>query len=347
MKYKKINNFKVYIIEFNDLYNSIFNRNRSVEKAEWEFLKNPYLHNSNYFLFNNKEKIIGHWGFIPNKFIIDNIIIKSGKIENSMIKGDYRKKGIYKNFEKSCLSDIDDKKKVFIWSISTISAIKLRLKLGYQIVGGFKTYEQVLLKTLSLKKIYILFKFFCKEIHCPKKAINNFLNRTSNLINKQKSIDFKTINFKELSKMLNKINSYNINTILRETKYMQWRFENNPNIDYKYYQSIDKLFYVIISIKKDNVFIHDMGYIESGSFNLPPIKYIKSMETVFAKSGFNKLNIKTIKNGYLSNQLLDNGYFISKNNLNSHSGMMVYRYNNIKINFKDWYFTNIFSEGIK
>ena len=308
------------------------------------------MHGANYIILDKENKnIVGHWGFIPNQFIYKNSIINSGKIENSMILPDYRGKGIYKDFEKYCLNDMKNNN-LFLWSISTEKAIQLRLKLGYTYVGQFKEYQQVLLSynNISLKKIYILFNFFYHELQNPIKAINNIFNRLRNFLTDiPTKISVKSVEFVNILNMINKIRTYNVSTMYRDMKYFEWRFKDNPNIKYDYLQSEDKLFYAIISNNNKFAYIHDMGFIKKNYFDIPPIKYLDALEIYFSKKKYKKIHIKTMKNTLLADLLVNKGYFISKKIFNSNSGCMIFKYNNLKFNFQNWYFTNIFSEGIK
>lgn len=348
--YKKISNFSTRIYEFNNLYNKVFSCNRSISKTKWEFEENPIPFHKNFFLLNDENEILGHWGIIPHYLVIDNKILKAGKIENTMIASSLQGKGLFKPFENHCSNNLISEG-FLLWSISSQSAIRLRQKLGYTISGNFKTYQQSLLckEKLSLKRISYIILFFIKELYKPTIAIRNLYKRLTKinyLLDPKARINL--VLFEDLEKMLIKIKQYKVNTIHREPNYMEWRFNSNPNIDYSYYQSVDGKFYAITATKSDSViFVHDMGYIDNGYFRIPPQRYLSSLEIYFAEEGKKKLQIKTLHNSFFAKQLLDEGYFISKQMLESQFGTMVYTGFRNKINLKEWYFTNIFSEGIR
>ena len=345
--YKKADSLVDEIIEFNNLYNVVFNRNRSIEKAKWEFTETPLSFSRNYFLVNEEEDILGHWGIIPHNLAIENQIIKAGKIENTMISSDLQGKGLYKPFEKFCSNELLNEN-IKLWSISSYNAIKLRKKLGYDIVGNFKIYQQCLITSnkFNLKSLFIVSRFFLKEIYKPKIAVRNLLNRFFSFHNNDREHSVDQVRFTNLYELFETIQSYDVNTMERSSEYMRWRFQKNPNIEFKYYQSKDSVFFAIVSYNNDTVIIHDMGCIENGSFDMPNIDYLKAFEYSLSKAGGLRIMIKSLHGSKLADFLLDNGYFISKQSLLSKSGTMVSKGYKIQ-NSDNWYFTNIFSEGIK
>jgi hypothetical protein len=345
--YKKVDNLASRIVEFNVLHNEVFNRQRSIEKAKWEFLDNPFTFKINFLLLDGKNSMVGHWGIIPHNLVIENLIVKAGKIENTMISSDYRGKGLYKPFEKYC-SNKSKSKKLHLWSISSIKAIKLRVKLGYFIVGNFRVYQQCLINSnkFKFKSLIIISKFFLKEMYKPQIAVRNLLKRIFRFHNIEREYIINQIEFKKLYRQFEKIQSYEVNTMERSPEYMRWRFQQNPNVDFKYYQSKDSVFFAIVSNINNTVTIHDMGCVKNGLFYMPNRSYLKALEYCMSKSGGVKLVIKSLHGSKLANFLVDNGYFISKQSLLSKSGTMVSKGFKI-INPDNWYFTNIFSEGIK
>lgn len=341
MEFEKID-FKKRLLEVNDLYNYVFSKERTLDEAKWEFIENPIEHKFNYGIID-KDKIIGHWGILPHNLVINNEVVKGGKIENTMINPSYKGKGYYKKFELYCSENLV-KDNFVLWSISTERAIEMRKKLGYSHIGYFKGYEQVIVN-FNFRTLAYLIRFFLGEIHNPIKAFKNLAKRFKN--NSQRlSKSLRIVEFKEFSSIFDKIISYKVNTISREKKYMKWRFDDNPNLEYKYILSEKNDFYFIYTVKNNSLVVHDLGNISNGELALPTKMNIQQI-CVFCKNyGFNKVKIKSLKNSIFAQNLLSEGFFIGKKNNEKKQGAFVIKGLTEDIDLSKWYFTNIFSEGI-
>ena len=343
MKYEFLNLNKHNLNELNNLYNTIFKRNRSQKIAEWEFLSNPIRHKLNYVIKDN-DNIIGHWGIIPHHLIINSKEFKGGKIENSMIRDSFRGKGIYKDFE-IFTSNQAIKSGLIIWSVSTPSAIGLRTKIGYQLVGYFKSYEIVLL-SFNIKAFLYLFKYLFDELISPKLAIKNFYKRLLLCRDFIDTTKFCKTNIESVLNILDLIKKYNYNTIKRSREYFNWRFGLNPIMNYKYIIHKETNSYAIYTIKGDSAIIHDFGRVKNGIFDMLNDSELQSLFIYFRKSGFLRIKIKSIQNSILSKYLKEQGFFISRKHSMLNQGALVIKGLENNLDLDNWFFTNIYSEGI-
>ncbi|HIE28422.1 TPA: GNAT family N-acetyltransferase [Candidatus Poribacteria bacterium] len=88
--------------QINRLYNSVFDRNRSLKQWKWEFLDIP--HGKSFIrVLKDGQDIIGHFSLLPFQVCNKDEIVLTGKTENIMLHHKYRGRGLYTEFAKESL----------------------------------------------------------------------------------------------------------------------------------------------------------------------------------------------------------------------------------------------------
>ena len=206
------------------------NTNSKKEMYEWLFEKNPYNKSGNMmYILKEGDKVIGCDGLLPNELYVNGKVLLTAHSVKSMTHPDYKKQGIFRMMtENSCERGRQDGVDVVI---------------GLANDQSYPAYQRFGWPTLFEKEVYV------KPI-----LINNILKRRikigviadlGNSIyalfmkNKLKSSMDKEINYeilnsvpKEIQKCWDKYKSkYNV-LLVRDYKYLNYRYNERPDVDY-------------------------------------------------------------------------------------------------------------------
>lgn len=146
----------------NGLYNRVFGENRSLETYRWEFLQNPFGTSPAWVAEDtNTNQIIGHHAVIPLKLrqCRSNVVLLTGKIENTMLAPEWRGRGIYKELECRAQQKYREQGYDVLWS-SAYHSRKARERAGFQrlftakcvILAGKRALNPVHWPRLTAKK---------------------------------------------------------------------------------------------------------------------------------------------------------------------------------------------------
>jgi len=118
---------------------------------EWKYEKNPYIETPLCYLALDGETIVGHRGFVLQKFLLEENNHLFGTPGDSMIHPDYRRQGIFSEIVDFSTEDIIDKSiaNLFLSLSTTRATTKATKKYGYVPVG-----ERKKLYRFSIKKIF-------------------------------------------------------------------------------------------------------------------------------------------------------------------------------------------------
>ncbi|MBP7222241.1 MAG: GNAT family N-acetyltransferase [Sedimentibacter sp.] len=204
--------------------------NSKKEMYEWLFDKNPYNKSGNMmYLLKEGDKVIGCDGLLPNELYVNGKTLLTAHSVKSMTHPDYKRQGIFRTMtENSCERGKKDGVDVVI---------------GLANDQSYPAYQRFGWPTLFEKEVYV------KPI-----LINNILKRrikigflaelgnsiyASFMKNKLKGQMDKEIEFEILDRVPEKIqkcwdkykSKYNV-LLVRDFKYLNYRYNERPDIDY-------------------------------------------------------------------------------------------------------------------
>ena len=197
------------------------------KKAKFIIKNGEWLHkgNENRYVFLLDAKIIGYFGFIPTKLIVNDKQINGIWWTDLIISNEYRGQGYQTIIDKFVKSRSDIK-----LGFCNDTAAKIHFKHNWKVY----TNSKIMLFPINVDKIPVLksnylFKYIPKSISFMlKRSLLKFKPRWS-IVDKTPKPDF----YSKLS-LLSFSNS--LVNIDRNKKYLKWRYFNSPySGDYKFY----------------------------------------------------------------------------------------------------------------
>lgn len=289
--------------------------NSKKEMYEWLFEKNPYNKSGNMmYLLKEGDKVIGCDGLLPNELYVNGKVLLTAHSVKSMTHPDYKKQGIFKMMtENSCERGRQDGVDVVI---------------GLANDQSYPAYQRFGWPTLFEKEVYV------KPI-----LINNILKRrlkigalaefgnsiyAAFMKNKLKSSMDKEIKFEILNQVPNEIqkcwdkykSKYNV-MLVRDYKYLNYRYNQRPDVDYV--TVVEKLNNEIIGFAiLHNSFANGSKMTSAVEFFTDPTneRYIKALANGIAKYCYdNKLEYAVVGTGLFGEYrkvLLKNGFMVTR-----------------------------------
>jgi hypothetical protein len=135
-------------------------------------------------------KIVGHHDLIPIKFSCFGRLILTGKTENTVMHLQYRGRGIYYPFEVKFCEEAKERFQLLYTTWAVAEHGRIRLKLGYAIVGRYAHYIK------ATKKSY-LDKYWANTI--KERIRNRFINILDGVVSKFKEGGIHVMQFPTLS----------------------------------------------------------------------------------------------------------------------------------------------------
>jgi hypothetical protein len=289
--------------------------NSKKEMYEWLFDNNPYNKSGNMmYLLKEGDKVIGCDGLLPNELYVNGKVLLTAHSVKSMTHPDYKKQGIFKMMtENSCERGRQDGVDVVI---------------GLANDQSYPAYQRFGWPTLFEKEVYV------KPI-----LINNILKRrlkigalaefgnsiyAAFMKNKLKSSMDKEIKFEILNQVPNEIqkcwdkykSKYNV-MLVRDYKYLNYRYNQRPDVDYV--TVVEKLNNEIIGFAiLHNSFANGSKMTSAVEFFTDPTneRYIKALANGIAKYCYdNKLEYAVVGTGLFGEYrkvLLKNGFMVTR-----------------------------------
>jgi len=135
--------------QINELYNSVFNRNRTLDQWKWEFIDTP--HGKSFIrVLKDGQDIIGHFSLLPFQMCNKDETVLTGKTENIMLHQKYRGRGLYTEFAKESL-ELARKEGFKVAWVTMTPAIKTMKRAGYVEFMNFTYYVYPLSSDVFVK----------------------------------------------------------------------------------------------------------------------------------------------------------------------------------------------------
>ena len=348
------------------LYNSITGHNRTPDQHLWEWTMGPEGQGEIFILEDSISKEIkGHHGLIPLRLSDGNYSYLAGKTENTILHQDYIGTGIYFLHERRFFEEYNRNFDLLLTTSSHGVWGKIRKKMGYCELSKYSKFIRV----CNPRFIPLLAKNFLKN---KKLGLFTFTFLTFSLslvlylisiLQKFKSKN-KNIFIKEISEAGEEFDLLWLElrttigfSISRTKEYLKWRIFENPNISYKVLGAYDNngriLGYCILQA--------DLKGLPTGKIvdivaikNDPDVfkSLITNAEKYFKTKKISFLLLPTLRNKGVLYNLLSKLRFIdlSKYRHYSNQHLLVYispEADNFELisNAKNWYYTDLFSEG--
>lgn len=353
-----------------DLRNQIFDSSRHTDlsKWQWEYLNTPQ-GISKIFLYEDNDKIIGHYGLIPILLKYKDKSILSGKSEDAMIHKRYRVYGnrftklVTKGNEFSHDEGVD-----LIWGFPNKAAFMPHIKGGFSHIGDTFNLIKILNIRIILEKfipLYIKNRYISQIIIYFFSLSFSILNIFFNLkrLKRAKNVTIKSVaKFDErINKLWERANSEYGITIVRSCDYLNWRFVENPNTKSKIFiaeKENEILGYIILGLYKSKKHQIKIGFISDVFFDKREKDalndLLNSAIDYFEEEGVAYIAVSMAKDGYDNKSFLTlfrkKGFFFKNRKLTS---SFILKANSRKVdteyvnNIKNWYITGAFGEGVR
>jgi len=198
-----------------------------ISNWEWEYKKN-FFGDSEIFVVKDKNKIVGHYAFLPQEYILHGKTVKAGHAVSAMVDPNYQRKGMYNSLQEYALANTQ---KTFSLGIAIRKPI-----MHAEIKGGYQITEKVPIFTFpvnftGLIKSFVPIPIAPTIIGYPLTILYRLLfpNRIRNnqyLIEKVGMLSNVLGNF-----FNNQIKDYDI-YLKKSPAYIKWRFDEIPGVEY-------------------------------------------------------------------------------------------------------------------
>jgi len=243
-----------------------------IKRWEWEIEQNPYVEDIKIIIAEYGNTIVGASTRIPFKVKINDKILNSSFSINSMVHPDFRRKGIIQGLYKMSFKFYP-----LLYSRAAVPAMyKLLMKMGYQAIKP----NTFMTSILSITR----WGLWRLRMYNPQINIDDiFIDSKKGFYNIK---EFK----KEFDDFWERISPQYSNIIVKNSAYMNWRYLNIPNRQYRMFYRQDNnniVSMAVISQSGTTAKIVDILW-DKTKKNEPffTIKYIKN---ICKKCGFLKI----------------------------------------------------------
>lgn len=211
------------------------NKERWMEGWRWMFIDNP-AGASIIWLARHDGKLVGQYPLVRMNMKIGEEIIMGAQIADTMTHPEYRRQGIAFALGEKALSQLRGEGVSFAIGFPNTQAYPLHMKSGWLDICAF----QVMVKPLNLKNIFRSYLSSNKFLLTTSTGVGNLILKTLFMIKKSPKVDGLTVTrishfddrFNDFWKKVS--NDYNI-IVVRNKKYLNWRYVDVPNNDYSVY----------------------------------------------------------------------------------------------------------------
>lgn len=356
-------------LKINNLYKLITGIDRNWQKFRWEWI-NTWNGQGDIFLLledevknSKKERLVAQYSLIPTPISNYGLFCLAGKTENCMCHPEYRKKKVYFSHEKKSFESAKEKYDLFFTTaggVSNWAVAGIRKKLGY-----------VPFDSWSINYFCLKPGALAKQLLSQLKANNSnrFLVNLASLCicayckfwlsGKKKRLEYRILDEKNVD--LDQLDNFWIQnkeyygvTIDRSRKYLDWRIVQNPHFDYKFILSSKSSSingYLIFHSDRENLLHIDDVIVEKRN---PVIlkSLIKDTITYAIQNNMQGIICRALKgNFFLRKHLYKQGfvdlrwYAYYQDVIKNKKQFLVYTDKEITMDPKQWYITNLVTEG--
>lgn len=210
-------------------------KERWIRGWKWMFADNP-TGASILWLAEHDGKLVGQYPLVMGNMKVGEEIVMGAQIADTMTHPEYRRQGIAFILGEKALSQLRKEGRSCVIGFPTTQAYKLHMKSGWIDICAF----QIMVKPLNLKNILRIHLPANKFLLTILTGVGNFILKTLFRTKKSTKVDGLTITsishfddrFDDFWKKIS--NDYDI-IIVRNKKYLNWRYVDVPNADYSIY----------------------------------------------------------------------------------------------------------------
>lgn len=238
------------------LFNKVFNANRKEEHWKWQFMENssgkPVI-----IVAEEDTKIVGQCTLLPTTMVVNGEELLAGQSIDTMISEDFRGKGIHgqlanKSYEVGVENNIE-------FRFGFPSQMALRGLLG-GIGSCLVTEIPLFTKYYKLDNILlniVKIKFLAKILAIPLHGLINFVYKEQKIKVNENYIIKEIEEFNEdFDKLWCKVKEDNLIMTKRDSKFLNWRIKDHPDIDYKTFAAYldnELVGYIITKIERREI----------------------------------------------------------------------------------------------
>ena len=210
-------------------------KERWMKGWKWMHIGNP-AGASMMWLAEHDGKLTGQYPLILEDMKVGEEIIKSAQIVDTMVHPEYRRQGIAYALGKKALSELEKEEIQLVYGFPNQQAYPLHMKSGWLDVCPF----QVMIKPLNLENIIEMY-FTCKKLPLRILTIAGKLS-TKMVFKSKEPPKVNGLTISQISHFDDRFNNfwqkvssdYNM-IVVRDKKYLNWRYIDVPNAKYIIY----------------------------------------------------------------------------------------------------------------
>lgn len=204
--------------------------NSKKEMYEWLFDKNPYNKSGNMmYLLKEGDKVIGCDGLLPNELYVDGKVLLAAHSVKSMTHPDYKRQGIFRKMtENSCERGREDGVDVII-GLANDQSYPAYQKFGWPTLFEKEVYvKPILINNILKRRIKIGFL-----ANLGNAIFASFMkNRLNGEIDKEIKFEILDKVPEEVQDCWDKYKSKYKVLLVRDYKYLNYRYNERPDVDY-------------------------------------------------------------------------------------------------------------------
>lgn len=241
-----------------ELFKLAFNKEMSLEYWNWRFKSNPFSNETLIHLMWEDDLLVGHYAVSPVEMIVNGEVKKTALSMTTMTHPDYNGRGIFTQLSTSLYNELRDELKfTMVWGFPNNNS-------HYAFIKNLKWKNIATVPLLCLKTLN--FNFIESEIYFTQHAkFTESLSQNLSSVNKDIKIN-------------------------KTSKFLNWRYIDNPSANYKIVSNKDEsaiiVYKIIPSFSNTNKFEIDIMEVQ---FNNNPnllkelISYIIKLENEIEK----------------------------------------------------------------
>lgn len=204
--------------------------NSKKEMYEWLFDKNPYNKSGNMmYLLKEGDKVIGCDGLLPNELYVDGKVLLAAHSVKSMTHPDYKRQGIFRKMtENSCERGREDGVDVII-GLANDQSYPAYQKFGWPTLFEKEVYvKPILINNILKRRIKIGFL-----ANLGNAIFASFMkNRLNGEMDKEIKFEILDKVPEEVQDCWDKYKSKYKVLLVRDYKYLNYRYNERPDVDY-------------------------------------------------------------------------------------------------------------------